>query len=71
MHCVWRPGELQLVTRLSVDRVTSCTFGGPELRDLFITTARCRPSHIVEGDVFVVETPVAGQPAVEWRDFDG
>lgn len=63
-------GILQEVTRLPVDRVTSCTFGGPELRDLFITTARSRPSHTVEGDVFVVETPVVGQPAVKWRGFD-
>ncbi|MFD2719625.1 SMP-30/gluconolactonase/LRE family protein [Hymenobacter monticola] len=30
LHCIWLP----------VAQVTSCTFGGPELRDLYITSAR-------------------------------
>ena len=33
-------GELELVLELPVDQVTSVAFGGPELTDLFITTAR-------------------------------
>jgi sugar lactone lactonase YvrE len=33
-------GRLTRVIDLPVARVTSCTFGGPDLADLYITTAR-------------------------------
>jgi sugar lactone lactonase YvrE len=33
-------GELAAVVELPVARVTSCCFGGPELRDLYVTTRR-------------------------------
>ena len=33
-------GELALVVDLPVTQPTSCTFGGPDLRDLYITSAR-------------------------------
>jgi sugar lactone lactonase YvrE len=33
-------GTLVGLVRVPVDRVSSCTFGGPDLTDLFITTAR-------------------------------
>ncbi len=33
-------GELALVVELPVGQPTSCTFGGPDLRDLYITSAR-------------------------------
>jgi sugar lactone lactonase YvrE len=38
----WNPstGKKLSQIKLPVARVTSCTFGGPELKDLFITTAR-------------------------------
>lgn len=38
----WNPatGELLETIRLPVSRVTSCAFGGPDLRTLFITTSR-------------------------------
>lgn len=38
----WNPstGDKILSVPLPVDRVTSCTFGGPDLTDIFITTAR-------------------------------
>jgi L-arabinonolactonase len=52
---------------LPVPKVTSCCFGGPELRHLFITTAREGMSaielqkHPLSGHVFVVKLPVIGQ----------
>ena len=52
---------------LPVPKVTSCCFGGPDLRHLFITTAREGMSAIelqeypLSGHVFVVELPVIGQ----------
>jgi sugar lactone lactonase YvrE len=52
---------------LPVPKVTSCCFGGPDLRHLFITTAREGMSAIelqeypLSGHVFVVKLPVIGQ----------
>jgi sugar lactone lactonase YvrE len=33
-------GELDTVVKLPVSQVTSCAFGGPDLEDLYITSAR-------------------------------
>jgi len=48
-------GELVAEVRLPVAKITSCCFGGPELRDLYVTTRR-------EGlsDADVAEQPLAG-----------
>jgi sugar lactone lactonase YvrE len=40
VHRYDRAGRLDLVVELPVSNVTACTFGGPELRTLFITTSR-------------------------------
>ena len=40
VHRYDRDGRLDLVVDLPVSQVTACTFGGPELRTLFITTSR-------------------------------
>src|SRR5690606_7213770 len=45
--CVTRfdpAGKVERVINLPVPRPTSCTFGGPDLKTLFITTARIRLS---------------------------
>jgi sugar lactone lactonase YvrE len=48
-------GELVAEVRLPVAKITSCCFGGPELRDLYVTTRR-------EGlsDAEVAQQPLAG-----------
>lgn len=49
-------GALDRVLRLPVARPTACAFGGPDLRDLYVTTARVgqdRP-HPMAGSVLVV-----------------
>jgi sugar lactone lactonase YvrE len=40
VHRYDRDGRLDLVVDLPVSKVTACTFGGPDLRTLFITTSR-------------------------------
>jgi sugar lactone lactonase YvrE len=64
-----RSGNLLETARLPVDRVTSCTFGGGDLKTLFITTAshglsesqRREQPHA--GGLFALQCVVGGQPA--------
>jgi sugar lactone lactonase YvrE len=39
VHRYTPDGELDLIVRVPVTHPTSCAFGGPDLRDLYITTA--------------------------------
>ena len=61
-------GSLDTVVRLPVAQVTSCAFGGPDLRDLYITTAwtgldeTARAVQPAAGGLFRVRTSVAGLP---------
>ncbi|MFE8959349.1 SMP-30/gluconolactonase/LRE family protein [Streptomyces iakyrus] len=54
-------GELDRVIELPVPLVTACAFGGPDLTDLYITTARTGPAEppALAGSLFVV--PGAGK----------
>ncbi|MEU0169864.1 SMP-30/gluconolactonase/LRE family protein [Streptomyces iakyrus] len=54
-------GELDRVIELPVPLVTACAFGGPDLTDLYITTARTGPAGppALAGSLFVV--PGAGK----------
>ncbi|MEU8847422.1 SMP-30/gluconolactonase/LRE family protein [Streptomyces sp. NPDC048564] len=54
-------GELDRIVALPVPRVTACTFAGPDLTDLYITTARVGLASppALSGSVFVV--PGAGK----------
>jgi sugar lactone lactonase YvrE len=54
-------GELDRVVPLPVPRVTACAFGGPELTDLYITTARVglSPAPPLAGSLMVL--PAAGK----------
>lgn len=70
----WDPDGSRLLATLHVpaDRVTSCTFGGPKLETLYITTARhgldtqalARQPHA--GGLFSVSPGVSGLPAHEY-----
>jgi sugar lactone lactonase YvrE len=73
----WNPytGELLEQIKLPVAQVTSCTFGGKELEDLYITTAKVGLSNEelekqpLAGSVFVVNNMrVKGLPAVLFKD---
>ncbi len=54
-------GELDRVITLPVPRVTACAFGGPDLTDLYLTTARVglTAPHPLAGSLLVV--PGAGR----------
>jgi sugar lactone lactonase YvrE len=57
-------GEIDRTVEIPVRNVTTCTFGGPDLRTLFITTAsnEAAPGERLAGGLFALETDVAGQP---------
>ncbi|MGW2014285.1 SMP-30/gluconolactonase/LRE family protein [Streptomyces sp. NPDC001927] len=59
-------GALDRVVPLPVRRPTACAFGGPDLRDLYITTARtgqARP-HPLAGSLLVLRDAGRGLPSV-------
>jgi sugar lactone lactonase YvrE len=79
---LWDGGEVQRYTPqgrlaariiLPVDRVTSCCFGGPALKDLFITTANegltsaQKAQQPLAGCLFKISLPVGGLPAYSYR----
>jgi sugar lactone lactonase YvrE len=61
-------GEPLLKVEVPAQRVTSCCFGGPDLDQLFITTARVdltdeeRSRQPLAGNVFTCQTEFQGQP---------
>ncbi len=61
-------GSVDQVINLPVQRPTSCTFGGPDMNLLYITSARIglsdaeKAEQPLAGSVFVVETAVKGLP---------
>jgi sugar lactone lactonase YvrE len=66
-------GELLAVVPLPVAQVTACTFGGPNLDRLYITTSRhgldddARAAQPLAGALFSVDVPgVRGLPALEF-----
>jgi sugar lactone lactonase YvrE len=66
-------GELLQVIRLPVSQPTSCTFGGPGLKRLFITTASqgldaASNANGLAGALFAADLEVGGFPAAR---FDG
>lgn len=61
-------GSIDLILDMPVAQATSCCFGGPDLKDLYITSASIglsdedRKQQPEAGNVFVVRTNVAGLP---------
>ena len=65
--CVLRvapDGTVARVLEMPVTDITTCTFGGPDLRTLFITTAGTtkRPGERLAGGLFAVDVDVPGLP---------
>ena len=66
-------GKIERVVELPVARVTSCVFGGPDLSDLYITSAWTRLSaeqranQPLAGDLFWLRTDVKGLPEAKFR----
>lgn len=63
-------GDLVGTVELPVSRVTSCTFGGSRLTELYVTTAsyglddQQRRLQIYAGGLFVIDVGIAGLPAI-------
>ncbi|MEV0945031.1 SMP-30/gluconolactonase/LRE family protein [Rhodococcus sp. NPDC049939] len=69
IHHYTRDGALADVIELPVPRVTSCTFGGPELGELYITTSRIATdldAHPEAGALFRVPDVVPGTPTLPY-----
>ncbi len=68
-----REGHVAQVVRLPASQVTSCTFGGSDLRTLYVTTARlgldanALSNQPLAGGLFAVEVDIAGLPAHRFR----
>ena len=67
-------GRAMQAWKLPVSRVTSLTFGGADLRTLYITTARVkltdaeRAAQPLAGALFAMHAPVQGLPASPYRE---
>lgn len=61
-------GKIERVVKLPVPNPTSCVFGGPDLKDLYVTTAWLglsaaeRQAAPESGDLFVIHTDIQGLP---------
>lgn len=72
LHRYAADGRLDREVRLPVSLVTSCAFGGPDLADLYVTTARCNGDVVIEdepyaGDLFRFRPGVRGLPPDPYR----
>jgi sugar lactone lactonase YvrE len=66
-------GEIDRVIEMPVLNPTRCTFGGPDLGTLYITSAGldAPPSDRLGGGVFTIRTDVPGQPENRVTAFGG
>lgn len=54
-------GSVDRIVDMPVSNLTSCTFGGPDLKTLYVTSA-AQPGELQAGSVFSIAVDVAGQP---------
>jgi sugar lactone lactonase YvrE len=59
-------GEIDRIVEMPVSNVTTCTFGGPQLKTLFITTAR-RGDERLSGGLYALQVDVPGLPENRFR----
>ncbi len=64
-------GKIDRVVEMPVNNITTCTFGGSELKTLYVTTAAAQaaPGERLAGGLFTVECEVRGQPENRFRRF--
>jgi len=57
-------GQIDRIVEMPTPNVTTCTFGGPDLRTLYITTAAAgaKPGDRFAGGLFTLQTATPGQP---------
>jgi sugar lactone lactonase YvrE len=62
-------GKIDRVVEMPVKNITTCTFGGPDLKTLYVTTARIESpaGDRLAGGLYAIPTEVAGQPENVFR----
>lgn len=62
-------GEVERVVEMPVGNITNCTFGGPDLKTLYITTAQggSGTGERLAGGVYALTVEVPGQPENQFR----
>ena len=65
-------GEIERVIEMPVSNITTCTFGGPDLTTLYITTAGlgAPPGERHAGGLFTIETNVRDSPRIAFAHSD-
>jgi sugar lactone lactonase YvrE len=66
-------GKIDRVIEMPAKNITTCTFGGADLKTLFVTTAASGepPTARLAGGLFAIQCAVAGQPENKFRIFGG
>ena len=64
-------GKIDRVVEMPVRKITTCTFGGTDLKTLFVTTASvdAAPSERLAGGLFAIQCEVSGQEENRFRVF--
>ena len=64
-------GKIDRIVDMPVQNITTCTFGGPDLKTLYVTTAKIEapPGDRLAGSLFAIQTNVPGQPENQFRVF--
>lgn len=74
-NCIVRvapDGRIDRIIEMPVQNITTCTFGGPDLTTLFVTTASAQapPSDRLAGSLFALSTDIPGLPENRFRYFN-
>lgn len=66
-------GTIDRVVEMPVKNITTCTFGGPDRKTLYVTTAKIEApaGDRLAGGLYAIQTDVAGQPENQFRAFGG
>ncbi len=64
-------GKVEQIIEMPVRNITTCTFGGADLKTLYVTTASvdAAPGDRLAGGLFAIQCEVAGQPENRFRVF--
>jgi sugar lactone lactonase YvrE len=74
-NCIVRvapDGTIDQVVEMPVKNITTCTFGGADLKTLFVTTASAEAprGERLSGSLFSIQTAVRGQPENRFRFYN-
>jgi sugar lactone lactonase YvrE len=66
-------GDIDRVIEMPVSKITTCTFGGADLKTLFVTTAcvAAPANERLAGGLFAIQCDVSGQAENKFRVFGG